>query len=74
LLNTDPKYRYGLKEIRGHVWYNIVKDTRVEGVIVGSNNVPIDMKILSSLDEYGFNTEYAVKCLQANKHNHITTT
>jgi len=56
------------------VWYNIVKDTRVEGVIVGTNNVPIDPKILGALDEFGFNQEYAVKCLEANKHNHITTT
>lgn len=46
----------------------------MEGVIVGFNSVPIDNEILKSLDEFGFNLEYAKKCLEANKHNHITTT
>jgi len=47
---------------------------KVEGVIVGFNSVPIDPKILESLDDFGFNRDYAKKCLEANKHNHITTT
>jgi len=74
ILNIDPAKRYGIKEVRSHVWYNIVREVKVEGVIVGFNSVPIDPKILESLDDFGFNRDYARKCLEANKHNHITTT
>lgn len=63
-----------MKEIRNHVWYNIVKDIRVEGVFFSTHIVPIDHKVLNSLDEFGFNLDYAVKSLEKNKHNHVTTT
>lgn len=36
--------------------------------------MPIDNKILQSLSEYGFDLEYCGRCIEANKHNHITTT
>jgi len=36
--------------------------------------MPLDYDILQGLDQYGFNIEYASKCLEANKHNHVTTT
>jgi len=39
------------------VWFNIVKENRTEGVVVGFNSVPIDHKILNSLDEFGFNLD-----------------
>lgn len=41
---------------------------------MGIDPVPIDPKILESLNQYNINTEYARKCLEANKHNHITAT
>lgn len=31
------------------------------------------MKILDLLVEYNFKKDYAVKCINANKHNHVTT-
>lgn len=36
--------------------------------------LPIERDILQQLEKYGFPTDYAVKCLQLNKHNHVTTT
>lgn len=36
--------------------------------------MPIDPEILESLKQYDINTDYAKKCLEANKHNHITAT
>jgi 5'-AMP-activated protein kinase catalytic alpha subunit len=41
---------------------------------VGIDQVPIDPEILSGLSEYDIDVEYARKCLEANKHNHITAT
>lgn len=57
ILNTDPNKRYGVEEIRRHVWYNLNKEVKTQGVIVGFNTVPIDKEVLKSLDEYGFNLE-----------------
>ncbi|CAD7938578.1 unnamed protein product [Amoebophrya sp. A120] len=37
-------------------------------------SIVIEEDILSALDRYGFPREYAVKCLEMNKHNHVTTT
>ena len=36
--------------------------------------MPIDPEILQSLSQYDMDVEYARKCLEANKHNHITAT
>mmetsp|Transcript_14012 Transcript_14012/g.34679 ORF Transcript_14012/g.34679 Transcript_14012/m.34679 type:complete len:892 (+) Transcript_14012:417-3092(+) len=37
-------------------------------------SIPIEEDVLTLLDKYGFPREYAVKCLEMNKHNHVTTT
>ena len=41
---------------------------------MGIDPVPIDPEILQSLSQYDINIDYAKKCLEANKHNHITAT
>ena len=35
----------------------------------------LDEELLDSiLEEYGFEKDYSMKCLEANRHNHITAT
>lgn len=41
---------------------------------MGIDPVPMDPIILESLSQYKIDVEYARKCLEANKHNHITAT
>ena len=41
---------------------------------MGIDPVPIDPNILNQLSQHEINVEYARKCLEANKHNHITAT
>ena len=36
--------------------------------------MPINKEILKNLLQYNFNLEYSQKCIEANKHNNITTT
>ena len=43
------------------------------GIIVGFNRMPIDYDILKNIKEIGYDPDYAEKCIDANKHNHITT-
>lgn len=42
--------------------------------MVGYHRMPIDTDILNKLAEFNFDLEYSSRCIQANKHNHITTT
>lgn len=35
--------------------------------------MPIDFEILKKLKDIGYDPDYAEKCIDANKHNHITT-
>lgn len=75
ILNTDPDKRFKIEDIRGHPWFNLVKcEENFRGTIVGIDPVPLDPVILESLSEYGIDVEYARKCLEANKHNHLTAT
>jgi hypothetical protein len=37
--------------------------------------MPIEDSLLDQIiDEYGFERDYSIKCLEANRHNHITAT
>ena len=75
ILNTDPEKRYKIEDIRKHPWFNIVKcEDNFRGVIVGIDPSPIDPPLLESLTNYNINIDYARKCIEANKHNHITAT
>jgi len=73
-LNTDPNKRFKVDEIRNHVWFKIIKEIKIDGVIEGFNKLNIDIESLNSLNEFGFNLEYAKVCLDQNKHNHLTAT
>jgi len=75
VLNTDPKKRYTIEEIRKHSWYSLVKPLEYdEGIMIGYKQVPIDLGIVSELNKYDIDPEYARKCIEANRHNDITTT
>ena len=39
-----------------------------------NKEVPTNSFIIKILEEYGCNKEYAIKCIQMNKHNSVTTT
>ena len=42
--------------------------------MIGYHRMPVDEGILDRLKEFDFDLEYALRCIEANKHNHITTT
>lgn len=46
----------------------------MNGIIVGKDQIPIDEETFGQLGSYGFNAEYARKCIEMNKHNHVTST
>lgn len=76
ILNTDPEKRYTIAQIRQHPWYNLVpSEFNFKGIQVGLDPVPIDQNIIERMhNEYEINRQYAKKCIQANKHNHVSAT
>lgn len=74
ILNTDPDKRYTVDEVRNHSWYKLSKTNELEGIIVGVNSIQVDEEIASKLEGFGFNLEYGKKCVEANKHNQVTST
>ena len=49
VLNTDPTKRYTIAEIRAHEWYNQVKPTELEGIVIGKDRVPVIDEFLSKI-------------------------
>lgn len=75
ILNTDPETRYGVDEIRNHPWYKQMKDKQPEGLFPGKYPMPVNDKLYQQmLDEFNYDPDYSVKCIEANRHNQITAT
>jgi len=90
MLTTDPEKRITLDGIRQHKWYRQMPEASLPDIdgfasldrplakkMNGKASKPaviLDEEILDQLESYGFSRDYAVKCLQTNKHNHLTTT
>lgn len=73
ILNTDPKKRFGIEEIRNHPWYRQHKEEICPGILVGYNQIPVDPYILSQLEKFDLKLDYVRQCIEANKHNSKTT-
>ena len=77
VLNTEPSLRLKLVEIRKHGWYQIIESVEMEGIIVGTEPIPVIEDIKAQLTEsFGHleGIEFADKFIKMNKHNPITTT
>ena len=74
ILNTKPEQRYRVSDIRKHPWYAQVNLPRITGgIFIGLSQIPINTFILEKLVALGFKKDHVLKCINANKHNHITT-
>ena len=77
VLNTNPKKRYTIAQMKSHPWFNLVdpKLNMTEGLLLNKIIVPIDDNIVSEMvNKYNFNDEEIRTSLILNEHNHITTT
>ena len=57
ILNTNPRQRYTLKDIKTHPWFHIVKSELQPGYIVENDEIPIDTDIVESLQDYDFSKD-----------------
>jgi len=78
LLTTDPTRRYNVPDVRAHPWYCQIPEASTpvpDRVEQGEKqDQKLEEDVLTDLDAFGFPRDYAVRCLQLNKHNHVTTT
>lgn len=64
-----------IEEIKNHPWFAVSHPVYInEGLIIGYNRIPIQKEILEIMSKEGFDIRYIERCLDANKHNHCTTT
>ena len=70
ILAIDPKNRYDLEKIKNHPWYNLVKPAFTRpGIIIGKNKIPIDDRILSVCEAYGFKKEDVRISVEENRYD-----
>jgi 5'-AMP-activated protein kinase catalytic alpha subunit len=74
VLNTDPRRRYTVSQIRSHNWYRQIPENIPSGIVVGKETIPIIEEVFDKLEPLGFDPLYSRQCLDANRHNHVTTT
>jgi 5'-AMP-activated protein kinase, catalytic alpha subunit len=73
VLNTNPRQRYAIDDIKCHPWFNILKPSLSQGFIVGKTEFPIEENILTLLKAYNINSEELMIALSNNRHTHATT-
>lgn len=77
LLTVDPNRRLTVVGVRQHNWYRQIQEASLPGPEIRQGvEAPfqVDEEVLRELDAFGFPRDYAVRCLEVNKHNHVTTT
>ncbi|CAK80597.1 unnamed protein product (macronuclear) [Paramecium tetraurelia] len=73
ILNTDPKKRFTIPQIKGHKWAKIIKLEENFGNI-GSDNIQVDEIIVEQLKNlYSIDPQLCRKLVKKNRHNNITT-
>jgi serine/threonine protein kinase len=73
ILNVDPQERFTISDIRKHEWYLQLEEKPKPGILIGYDHIKVDFFVLTQLKEFGYNLDYTKKCLEADKHNEVTT-
>ena len=80
ILNTNPKRRITLEELKNHPFFLIGEKTPIlKGLLIGIENIPVDMEVVNEMkqkyfdDKDSIDEEYIVSLIQKNNHNNITT-
>ena len=69
LLDINPETRYNLDKIKQHPWFNLVPYNSRPGILIGYHRIPIDPKILTQCESYGYNKEEVIDSVRNNRYN-----
>lgn len=53
--------RLTIEQIRDHPWYKQHTEVRHNGIIVGTDQIPVDENILEELSKYDYDLDYSGK-------------
>lgn len=69
LININPASRLRLSEIKQHAWFKLFEGITGHGITVGYESIPIDDKIVNTMEEYGFSSNQTKRFLSYNIKN-----
>jgi 5'-AMP-activated protein kinase, catalytic alpha subunit len=73
ILEVNPEKRYSIEDIRSHPWYRQFKDKAEDGLFPQKEFMPFNNTVYEqALEQFGFDADYTVKCIEANRHNSVT--
>ena len=61
ILDVKPDTRASISQIRSHRWMQQTEYVPTQGIIVGTNQIPINHGVLAELESYGINHEKMTK-------------
>eukprot|EP00347_Sterkiella_histriomuscorum_P002434 403368169 len=74
VLVPDWSQRYRIEDIRAHPWYNLIKATEKDGILLDRHEIQIDEKILARMErDYKLNIDKARQEVKLNKFTSNTT-
>lgn len=79
IMQSDPKQRYKIKDIKAHSWYCKVSQNQLDGMIIGQDEIPtldqIKLEMSSSPNLQSLDgMDRIVEQVKNNKHNPVTAT
>ena len=66
IIETNPNKRFNLEQIKAHKWYNIINNTSIPGIIINKHKIPIDDRIISVCQAYGFTQDNLIQSVTEN--------
>ena len=76
MLQTNPRKRITLNDIKGHSWFNIVSPVGnvYSGIDVNTHVLPVDDDIVNKMEKYDYDKDEVKRNVILNEHNNVTTT
>ena len=69
MLDMNPMTRYTLQDIQDHAWFNRREAIMIPGIVVGTNRIPIDERILNMIEAYGLDKNKVREGLMNNRYD-----
>ena len=66
IIEVEPNKRYNLEQIKSHKWYNSVKVDSIPGLIIDKYKIPVDERIVSVCEAYGFEKDKITESVSEN--------
>ena len=66
IIEINPNKRFNLEQIKAHKWYNIINNTSIPGIIITKHKIPIDDRIISVCQAYGFTQDNLIQSVTEN--------